>query len=153
MRLQLHRSVIAAGLSLGLWMAAPSFAALGSDLSSVSADTGRLRGVVHATALQAYDIHEITTDSGIRVREFVAAGRVFAVTWNGPVVPDLQTLLGVHFEPYAQAMAALPRGLHKSVRLAVADLVVESGGHLRAYVGRAYLISAVPAGMASAEIR
>jgi hypothetical protein len=146
-------SSIAAGLALGLSLAGPSYAALGGDVASVSMDTARLRGVVHATALQAYQIHEITTDTGIRVREWLAAGRVFAVTWSGPVEPDLPTLLGAHFDRFARALSALPPGLHKSLRIQAADLVVESGGHLRAYGGRAYLTSAVPAGMAAAQIR
>lgn len=152
MNLRLHPASIAA-LTLGHLLAAPSFAALGGDLASVTADSASLHGDVQATSLPGYDIHEMTTANGVRVREFIAAGRVFAVTWSGPVVPDLQTLLGIHYTRYARAVAAPPPGLHKSVRIDAADLVVESAGHLRAYVGRAYLPGAVPAGMTRAAIR
>lgn len=153
MYLSIQRAACAVALTLGLFAAAPSVAALGGDAGSVSADTVRLRGVVRAQSLPAYDVHEIITDGGVRVREFLAAGRVFAVAWSGPVVPDLQTLLGAHYAGYAQALSTRAPGLHKSLRIHAADLVVESGGHLRAYVGRAYLNSAVPAGTTKAELQ
>jgi Protein of unknown function (DUF2844) len=39
------------------------------------------------------------------------------------------------------------------VRIATSDLVVESEGHLRAYVGRGYLPALVPAGVSIGELR
>jgi hypothetical protein len=91
----------------------------------------------------------------MRVREFLnAAGVVFAVTWQGPVMPDLQRLLGAQFPVYAAALAAQERpGSHRSVRITTADLVVESEGHLRAYVGRGYLPALVPAGVSIGTLR
>jgi hypothetical protein len=138
---------------VSLW-AEPAFAALGADAPSVSADSAEMHGTVTAQARQYYDIEEITAE-GMRVRQYVNRdGIVFAVGWSGPVAPNLQRLLGVHYGTYAAALTTLNGpGLHRSVRLASLGLVVESGGHLRAYVGRAYLPALIPDGATAAELR
>jgi Protein of unknown function (DUF2844) len=128
---------------------------LGSDLSSVQADSIVLHGVVRTTALVDYDVHEIDAAAGLTVREFVTrGGTVFALSWAGPVPPDLQLLLGNYFGAYAAGLAALKSpGRNRSVRIALADLIVESSGHLRAYSGRAYLPALMPAGVSIADLR
>ncbi len=130
-------------------------AALGGDAASVLADSAEMHGIMQSTPLQQYDIHEITAASDMRVSEFLnREGIVFAVTWSGPVVPDLQRLLGAHFATYSRALAALQRpGLHRSLRIASDGLIVEFAGHLRAYNGRAYLPALVPSGIPTADIR
>jgi hypothetical protein len=130
-------------------------AALGGDAASVRADTEEMHGVVHSTWLQFYDVQEITTDSGMRVREFLNRnGIVFAVTWNGPAVPDLQRLLGTNFAAYTKTLRESNRsGRQRSLQMASSELVVESGGHLRAYVGRAYLPALIPTGTPASDLR
>jgi Protein of unknown function (DUF2844) len=130
-------------------------AALGGDAASVRADTDEMHGVVRSTLLQYYDVQEITTDSGMRVREFLNRnGIIFAVTWSGPAMPDLQRLLGTHFAAYTKALTELNQsGLQKSLRIASSELVVESGGHLRAYAGRAYLPALIPSGTPASDLR
>ena len=105
--------------------------------------------------LPDYEVHEITTNDGVRVREFVdAAGVVFGIAWSAPYTPDLQQLLGVHFERFTRRVAEIPRGnVHRSLRTADAQLVVEMGGHMRAVVGRAYLPASLPVGFSVAELR
>jgi hypothetical protein len=133
----------------------PARAALGGDAASVRSDSDEMHGAVSSTLLQYYDVHEITTDSGMRVHEFLTRnGTVFAVTWSGPAMPDLQRLLGTNFTAYTKALTELNlSGLHRSLRIASSELVVESGGHLRAYVGRAYLPALIPAGTSVADLR
>jgi hypothetical protein len=130
-------------------------ASLAGDAASVSSDADALHGVVQASILQQFQMQEIVTDNGIQVREYLnQKGTVFAVTWAGPVVPDLQQLLGTQFAAYTTALAARDHlGLHRSVRVATSGLVVESDGHLRAYVGRAYLPALIPTGVSAAELR
>jgi hypothetical protein len=142
-------------LILGGGTIQPARASLGGDAASVAADAAELHSVARATPLQRYDIEEITSDSGIRVREFLNRnGIVFAVTWSGPVVPNLRTLLGSSFESYIKGLGALKHlGTQRSLRLASGDLVVESSGHMRAYGGRAYLPSLIPAGASPADLR
>ena len=154
-----HRSAAKALLILALGMSplcsSRVQAALGGDAASVLADSAEMHGTVRATPLYQYDIHEITADSDMRVREFLnREGIVFAVTWSGPVVPDLHRLLGAHFATYSKALAGLQQpGLHRSVRIALDGLMVEQGGHLRAYDGRAYLPALVPPVTAAADLR
>jgi len=137
-----------------LW-AGSACAGLGSDAAGMVADGTELHGTLTSTSLPQYEIEEISTDTGMRVREYLGRdGVVFAVSWSGPALPDLQRLLGAHYVEYTTALAALTRpGLHRSVRIASSELVVESGGHLRAYAGRAYLPALVPAGISTADLR
>jgi Protein of unknown function (DUF2844) len=133
----------------------PACAALGSDAPSVLADAANLSGAMSSEVLQQYTIEEISAESGMRVREFLNRdGVVFAVSWSGPALPDLQQLLGAHYAEYSAAVAALSHpGLQRSVRVASPGLVVESGGHLRAYAGRAYLPALIPPGVSAVELR
>lgn len=147
--------LLAACLGAGLLAAVPAYANLGGDADSIRADATEFVGTLASLDGSGYLIAEISTDSGMRVREFLNRdGFVFAVSWSGPAVPQLQRLLGVHFPAYLAALAALDRpGLHRTLRVATPDLVVEAGGHLRAYQGRAYLPTLIPAGVAAADLR
>jgi hypothetical protein len=137
------------------WSVAPVRAALGGDAASVASDAEALHGVIHSTPLQQYDIHEITSDNGMRLREYQnRSGVVFAVVWSGPAMPDLQKLLGASYQTYTTAVAAANHsGLKRSPRIATSELVVESEGHMRAYTGRAYLPALIPAGTSPADLR
>jgi hypothetical protein len=140
---------------LSPWCAPAARAALGGDAASVAADAVVLHGVIHSILLQQYDIHEITSDNGMRLREFQnRSGVVFAVVWSGPAMPDLQKLLGTSYNTYATAVAAESHpGLKRPLRIATSDLVVESDGHMRAYTGRAYLAALIPPGTSAADLR
>ena len=142
-------------LGIGSLWIGEAHASLGGELTSVLDDAAQMRGTVQASPLQQYDIEEIVTDNGMRVREFLNRnGIVFAVTWAGPTAPDLQRLLGTQFSVYTTALAARPRlGLQRSVRVTTPELVVESEGHLRNFIGRAYLPSMIPADVPATELR
>ena len=134
--------------------ALPALAGLGGNAASIAADSLALRATVQATSQQAYDVHEFTTDAGVAIREYLnRSGRVFAVTWSGPVMPDFAVLLGSHFDEYAAALADPRAGTAKSLDIDTAALVLRSGGHLRAYSGLAYLPALLPAGTPPAELR
>ena len=137
-----------------LVLSAPALANLGSDESSVTADRDAFRGQMRSTPLQQYTVHEITTSSGTVIREYATpAGKVFAVTWQGPMPPDLRQLFGNYFERYKSAAAARPRpGNHRQLNITQSDLVVQASGHMRAFQGLAYLPLLVPAGVAIADL-
>lgn len=124
-------------------------------MTSVRADAERLRGTLQSSSAQQFTMSEITTEGGLRLREFQSAdGTVFAIVWSGPVMPDLQPLLGASFADYAAALRAqIHPGRHRALRLESPGLVVEAGGHLRGYTGRAYLPAAIPAGVPRAALR
>jgi hypothetical protein len=130
-------------------------AALGGDVSSILADADELHGTLRSSAFQQFEIREIESAGGMRVREFLALdGAVFAVTWNGPALPNLRSLLGVSFPLYEKAMAAVKEpGRQRSLRIASPELVLEFGGHMRAYEGRAYLPASIPSGLSAADLR
>jgi hypothetical protein len=148
---------ISLALAFGMtpWCVAPVRAALGGDAASVASDAAALQGVIHSTPLQQYDILEITSDNGMRLREYQnRSGVVFAVAWSGPAMPDLQKLLGASYPTYTTAVAAANHpGLKRPLRIATPELVVESEGHMRAYTGRAYLPALIPAEMSAADLR
>ena len=142
-------------LAANLICVAAARAGLGEDAAGVIADARALRGAVQSQSTGLFDVHQISTDGGLRVREYAdRSGVIFAVSWSGPVQPDLQLLLQGSFAEYNQVRASQIRpGLHRSLRIASPDLVVETGGHLRAYSGRAYLPARIPAGMSAADVR
>jgi hypothetical protein len=125
--------------------AAPALAALGGDATSVEADRAVMRGALHVTTSAQYTVHEIETPAGVFVREYVADGRVFAVSWHGHGRPDLRQVLGSYYVPFAQA-AGTPTRNHSHLSVATPQVVVQSSGHLRAFNGRAWAPALLPAG-------
>jgi Protein of unknown function (DUF2844) len=126
-------------LALTLTAAAPAFATLGGGVASIEADRARLEGRVQVTSVAGVTVHEITTATGTRVREYLTPdGAVFAFTWRGPFIPDMRQLLGTYYEQYAQAaQEAHPVG-RRHLFVQLPGLVVESSGHMRAFFGRAW---------------
>jgi|SRR5579862_3447799 len=123
---------------------APAWAALGEPIESVETDRRALDGEIRSSALQGYTLHEITRPDGTIVREFASpAGIVFAVSWQGPAMPNLSQLLGKYFPQFQQAARASVRR-RGPVVVHSATLVVESGGHMRGFHGRAYISSHMP---------
>jgi hypothetical protein len=135
----------------------PAAATLGEVEASIQADTLRAAAVHRVSRDLALQVHTLTLADGSTIRQYVApGGRICAVSWNTRFKPRLDQLLGAHFVTYAQAgrqaqqQRAGPR--HRAM-LSRGDLVVESGAHLNAHVGRAYLRSLMPAGTAADAIR
>lgn len=97
----------------------------------------------------AYTVQQITDEAGTRIREYADNnGVVFAVSWEGPVKPDLKQLLGTYFQPFIEASAATPHAGTGPVTVRDTDLVVHSGGHPRAFFGSAYVPTLIPNGVA-----
>jgi hypothetical protein len=121
----------------------------------VQSDAARLQASVHVTNNAVYAVHEIQTPTGVTVREFVSsAGKVFAIAWQGPWPPDLHQLLGSYFAQYQQAVQApKQRAGRAPVSIHQANLVVEHTGHMRSFVGRAYLADQLPSGVIAESIR
>lgn len=133
--------------------ALPAFAALGGDATSVDNDVARMKGQARATAVAGYTVNEITLPSGTVVREYISAeGKVFAVTWKGMSKPDLQQTLGTYFEQY-KAAAAAPHAGHHHLTIHQPELVLHSGGHMRAWTGRAYVPALLPPNFSVDDIK
>jgi hypothetical protein len=144
------------GILLALIFAAvPLWAALGEPEQSVEADRERMAGQLKRTTMQGYTLHEISAPGGRVVREYVSpAGTVFAVAWEGPTMPDLSQLLGSYFSLFQEASASpSPHRRHGPLYVQSGPLVVASGGHMRAFRGRAYVTDLIPASLSKDVIR
>jgi hypothetical protein len=144
---------LAATVAAALFAPAPAHAALGAPFESIAAESAQMRASLKVTAQSGYTVHALTLPSGTVVREFVAAnGVVFAIAWNGPAQPNLNALLGSYFADFQSAAKAGRAGRNR-LDLERRDLVMQSGGHMRAFFGRAYLVGAVPGGVSTDELR
>ncbi len=121
----------------------------------MDADRVHINASLRVTQKKNYSVHELRSSAGAVVREFVSpSGRVFAVAWHGPVLPDMKELLGSHFEEFQQAAQAQNRrGGHGPLIIQHPRLVVELGGHMRSFAGRAYLPDETPSDVPHEEIR
>jgi hypothetical protein len=128
-------------------------ATLGEPEATVQTDTQLLRGAIKSTARSNYRVHEIQLPSGTVLREFVASdGNVFAIAWSGPALPNLRQTLGRYFDTYVAAAQAKQMG-RNHLHVVQDNLVIQAGGHMRAFTGRAYLPQAVPAGVSLGDLR
>ncbi|RDK03837.1 DUF2844 domain-containing protein [Paraburkholderia lacunae] len=121
--------------------------------ASFAARFAQASGVASA----AYTVNETTTASGTVIREYVAQNNaVFAISWKGPTMAPLSTLLGDYFPSYTQGLAdihAAQGGGYGPAAVRQAGLVVETGGHMGAFHGRAYLPQALPQGLSADDIQ
>jgi hypothetical protein len=100
-----------------------------------------------------YTVNSSVLAGGTTVREYVGAdGLVFAVSWNGPFMPDLRTLLGDQFTTMTAEAARHPKAGHSQLRVERPEVTIESTGHMRAYAGRAWLTARLPAGFKPQDI-
>jgi hypothetical protein len=145
-------SLVIAAISISV----PSYAVLGGTSDSVEADRARMHASLKIATANAYAIHEITTQTGTLIREYVSLeGRVFGVAWEGPFMPDMRQLLGGYFEHFSAA-AKVQRDSHvgrRPLNIQERGLVVQTAGHMRAYSGRAYDPALLPAGVSANAVR
>jgi Protein of unknown function (DUF2844) len=131
----------------------PAFATLGEDAGTVENDRAHMQAQLRTTAVAGYTVHEVQTPTNTLIREYVsAAGKVFAVSWNGPLQPDFQQLFGKYFTTYKSGVGS-PRVGRRQVTVEGADLVVHSSGHMRAFHGSAYVPSLLPPNFSVADIQ
>lgn len=94
------------------------------------------------------------TDAGnTTINEYATnSGQIIAYTWQGPTMPDLRALLGKYADSYRTgAAASAPEGNLHASRVVRPDVIVESGGPMRGYAGRAWLPAALPPGVTAGD--
>jgi len=140
--------VLAAAVLVAALSPRMASATLGEPEITVQHDVDRAHASIKSSQDRTgYRVHEITLPSGTSMREFVApSGMVFAVTWQGPIRPDLRQALGQYFQPFVSAPRAKFAD-RRHLQIQQGDLVVQMSGHMRALFGRAYLASAIPSGV------
>ena len=140
---------------LVIWLLLAGGAAwAGLDEAPTSGDAAAVQTTQAQTAAGvAYNVVHRTQRTGVVIDEYVdAAGKVFAVSWSGPFKPDLKRLLGRYFDALGAGNAA-HRGRRSRVEVNTGDLVVQSGGHMGAFEGRAWVQSRLPAGFDPQEMK
>jgi hypothetical protein len=132
-----------------------SLAVLGEDRKSVEADLHVFAGEKESTVRKGYSV-EIVKGSIWTLQEYVdSQGKVFAVSWRGRGVPDLETLLGRYFPEYQSGLAERrknPSLRRAPIQLKTDHLVIETGGKHRDLWGRIYLPAFIPDGVTEREI-
>jgi Protein of unknown function (DUF2844) len=143
------------GLTIVALLPLAAAAELGGNVGSVQNEASRLRATQRTILGNGYTVHELQTDNGITIREYASsAGRIFAVAWSGPSLPDLTQLLGTYFPTFQHAARARrAAGLRGPVAVEQDDVVVQSGGRMRAYEGRAWVPSLLPPQVTIDEIQ
>ena len=155
-RILLSRMSWTSVVLLVLALSLPALAALGGDVTSVHEDQAQMKGTLKTTQAAAFTVHQITAPGNTVIKEYVSpAGKVFAIVWHGPFVPNMQQLLGSYYKQFADAAAA-KRESHlrqRGLNVQQSDLVIQNGGHPRAYFGKAYVPSMFPQGVTMDEIQ
>ncbi len=131
-------------------------ASLGGDAASVQNDVAKMQATLRTSSSDSYTLHEIQAPTGAAVKEYVSpAGKVFAVTWKGPFPPNLRQLLGTYYDQYVQAVQAQRAQRHGHGPLLIQEpgFVVQASGHMRFFVGKAYVPQMVPAGVHAEDLQ
>lgn len=159
----IHRASVTFWMGIALMvLTCEARAALGqlpTKLAVKSVATAQPAGAVSAQRAQAnksvpqtlgYSTQESLLENGTLIREFADSdGIVFAIQWQGPVLPDLQLLMGKYFDIFKlQAEEMRQSGRRSSVVSFSRDgLVMQSSGRQRSFSGFAYAVSSVPVGL------
>ena len=130
-------------------------ASLGGDARSVQADTAHMGATLNQSTAGKYQIHELQSPAGTVVTEYLSSsGTVFAVTWHGPFMPDMQQILGSYFQQYSSALSSQSRQYgHHPLNIKQQGLVVQTSGHMRAHWGRVYVPALLPEGVTEEQLQ
>jgi hypothetical protein len=144
-----------AAVAMLLASAVPAMASLGGDVASIQTDKAHMGASVNQTGGSNYQVHQLQSPTGTVVNEYLStSGTVFAVTWSGPFMPDMQQILGSYFQQYSSALSSQPRQYgRRPLNLRQTGLVVQTGGHMRAHWGRVYVPSLVPSGVNAEQLQ
>lgn len=122
----------------------------GTAATSAAVPAAKMQAVTPVAQSSLYTLHEVQLENGTSVREYATPdGIVFAVSWQGPVLPDLSALLGKYFNTFKmeaeQVRSAGRRGGPVSIERP--DLVMQSSGRMRNFFGHAYAPALIPVGV------
>jgi len=140
--------VISTGEAMATLGQAPMVAPVGASATGVP--VARQFAASSGTQSSLYTVHELLLENGTSVQEYATpAGLVFAVSWRGPVLPDLSSLLGTYFPTFKREVeqARLQGKRGSPVKIERDDLVVRSSGHMRDFFGHAYAPALIPPGV------
>ena len=134
---------------------APSAAFQAPTAQVLSASPAKQRTVAPSAQPALYTVHETQLENGTVVKEYASAdGIVFAISWQGPILPNLKTLLGGYFSIFevgtVQARVNGRRGSPVAVNRD--GLVVGSNGRMGHFFGSAYAAALIPANLSIQDV-
>lgn len=143
-------------LAASAFLPLASYAALGGAPGAGSAPRSLLQSAASASSspsAAAYTVRESRDADGVRIREYVLPSNVvFAVTWQGPVRPDMVALLGSYFPNAVSAGAGRARGTGPLIERNC-DFQIESAGRAGNFFGKAVLPRLVPANVRADDLQ
>lgn len=100
-----------------------------------------------------YSMHQSVDANGVTIREYALPSNVvFAVTWNGPIRPNMTALLGNYFPTYLNVAQRRARGTGPLVD-GDDTFRIESSGRLGRFSGIAWLPRDMPAGVRPRDLQ
>lgn len=118
-------------------------AELGGNTASILSEQKEFNSQLANTQQGGVLVYTQTLPSGIFIQEYLSgSGAVFAVTWSGPALPNLQTLLGAYFKDYLAAI----KEARRSIYLNTDTIIIQSSGMMGAFQGFAFLPKQAPTG-------
>ena len=102
------------------------------------------------SAVATYSTASTVLPSGTELTEYInASGKVFAVSWQGPTLPDLNVMLGNYFATFKGARERASRQWNVGTPVTASDdeVVIRSNGRMGNFSGHAYVLKMVPTGV------
>ncbi|MBU3556236.1 DUF2844 domain-containing protein [Polynucleobacter sp. Ross1-W9] len=126
-----------------------SQAELGGNAASILSEQQEFNSQLSNTQQGGVVVCTQTLPSGIVIQEYLSGnGTVFAVTWSGPALPNLQILLGSYFKDYLAAI----KEARRSIYLNNENVIIQSSGMMGAFQGFAFLSKQAPAGFTPSNL-
>ena len=120
-----------------------SHAELGGNAASILSEQKEFSSQLSNSQQSGVTVYTQTLPSGIVIQEYLSGnGTIFAVTWTGAALPNLQTLLGNYFQDYLTAI----KESRRSVYLSNENVIIQSSGMMGAFQGFAFLPKQAPTG-------
>lgn len=136
-----------------------SYARLGGAPSTGASSTALLRATPQSGAATQpagsapYSMRQSVDANGVTIHEYVLPQNVvFAVTWNGPIRPDMTALLGSYFPNFVNAGQSRAAGTGPLID-GNDDFRIESAGRLGRFSGMAWLPRLMPAGVRPGDLQ
>lgn len=141
--MRMRRNVLFYMILGALLLPCASRAELGGNVASILSGQKEFNSQLSSAQQNGVNVYTQTLPSGIVLQEYLSSnGVIFAVTWSGPSLPNLQVLLGGYFKDYLVAI----KESRRSVYLSNENIVIQSSGMMGAFQGFAFLPKQAPAG-------
>jgi len=130
-------------LVLGILLPKFCFAELGGTTASILAEQKQFNSQLTSSQQNGYSLYTQTLTSGTIVQEYIApSGIIFAISWSGPSLPNIQAIFGNYYANYLSAAEKSRRSIYTSSE----SLVIQSTGMMGAFQGFAFLPKLAPTG-------